>query len=509
MERRLKLARKLLNPNDSVLIVTIDEKEYLRLGLLLEQTFPEARIQMVSIEINPKGTARGAQFARSDEYAYFVMLGAAGPNPQQLGPEWFGGKTTTTTKLRWVSLIRSGTNAARSDRPGLFYPVYLDGADGSFVAIGESLPRGQDRVQVEPPENSVAIWPIRQDGTEGNWQVGPAAARKLQSSGYLRVGSFKDGAAAISYLKAGEQAKVEGGLFGEVSRGAKGHIEVAGVATGITRIPTTQWSLQAHSASEHGSRLLRNLLPGRAFPFPKSLYAVEDALRFFVAPKPDALIVDFFAGSGTTAHSVMRLNRQDAGRRRTISVTNNEVGVGEQKDLVEAGHRPGDPEWEALGICDYITKPRITAAITGITPGGAPVRGDYRFTDPFPMADGLQENVEFFTLTYEDPRVVGADMAFEAIAPLLWMRAGGRGKLITTATDAYALADTYGVLFAIDAAGAFADAVDQADDVQVVFIVTDDEKQFQRVSALLPARVETVRLYESYLRTFEINTGKE
>ena len=100
-------------------------------------------------------------------------------------------------------------------------------------------------------------------------------------------------------------------------------------------------------------------------------------------------------------------------------------------------------------------------------------------------------------------------MAFEAIAPLLWMRAGGRGKLITTATDAYALADTYGVLFAIDAAGAFADAVDQADDVQVVFIVTDDEKQFQRVSALLPARVETVRLYESYLRTFEINTGKE
>jgi len=509
MERRLKLARKLLNPNDSVLIVTIDEKEYLRLGLLLEQTFPEARIQMVSIETNPKGTARGAQFARSDEYAYFVMLGSAGPSPQQLSPEWFGGKTTTTTKLRWVSLIRSGTNAARSDRPGLFYPVFLDSGDGSFVGIGESLQRDQDRTEVEGPANSVAIWPIRQDGSEGNWQVGPAGARKLQADGHLRVGGFKDGSAAISYLKAGERAKVDKGLFGPVIRGEKGHIEVAGEATGITRIPTTQWSLQAHSASEHGSRLLRNLLPGRLFPFPKSLYAVEDALRFFVATKPDALIVDFFAGSGTTAHAVMRLNRQDNSRRRTISVTNNEVGISEQSALTKAGHRPGDPPWEALGICDYITKPRITAAITGTTPDGSPVRGDYRFTDPFPMADGLEENVDFFTLTYEDPRVVGADMAFEAIAPLLWMRGGARGRQITTPSENFALADTYGVLFAIDAAGAFAAAVDQAGELEVAFVVTDDEKQFQRVAALLPGRVETVRLYESYLRTFEINTGKE
>jgi adenine-specific DNA-methyltransferase len=84
---------------------------------------------------------------------------------------------------------------------------------------------------------------------------------------------------------------------------------------------------------------------------------VEDCLRFFVADKPDAVVVDFFAGSGTTAHAVMRLNRQDSGRRRTISVTNNEVGVDEQDDLVKAGRRPGDPAWEALGICDYITKP--------------------------------------------------------------------------------------------------------------------------------------------------------
>ena len=97
------------------------------------------------------------------------------------------------------------------------------------------------------------------------------------------------------------------------------------------------------------------------------------------------------------------------------------VSAPEEVSLRRKGHRPGDVEWEALGICDYITKPRIEAAITGLTPTGEPIRGEYQFTDPFPMADGFEENVEFFTLTYEDPRVVGADMAFEAIAPLLWI----------------------------------------------------------------------------------------
>ena len=104
---------------------------------------------------------------------------------------------------------------------------------------------------------------------------------------------------------------------------------------------------------------------------------------------------------------------------------------------------------------------------------------------------------------------MGADLAFEAIAPLLWMRAGAQGEQIATLTDTYALASTYGVLFATDAAGSFSIAVAQADAIRVAFIVTDDERQFQRVSSLLPGHIETVRLYESYLRTFEINTGKE
>jgi len=502
MERRLKIAKRLLKPDDSVLIVTIDEKEYLRLGLLLEQTFPEARIQMVSIAINPKGTARGSQFSRSDEYAFFVTFGDSGVTPMPLGAEWFGGRVTTTTKLRWVSLIRSGTNAARSDRPGLFYPILLDAYTGAFVAVSESLPLGSKREDFVPPEGTVAVWPIRENGSEGNWQVGPAAARALQATGYLRIGRFTHGIAAISYLKSGEKKKVESGVFGAVTITEDGHISVESEASVTARIPTTQWFLPAHSASEHGSRLLRDLIPDRKFPFPKSLYAVEDALRFFVTDKPDAVILDFFSGSGTTAHAVMRLNKQDNGRRQCISVTNNEVSADEQVKLRANRLRPGDADWEQWGICDYITKPRIAAAITGRTPDDQPIKGSYRFIDEFAMSDGFHENAAFFTLTYESPWMVSTDRAFAAIAPMLWLRAGAQGSRIDVLSDGWAVAETYGILKDLDQTSDFVTALQDVKELRIAYIVTDDESRYQQVADELRG-IETVRLYEDYLRNCE------
>ena len=140
--------------------------------------------------------------------------------------------------------------------------------------------------------------------------------------------------------------------------------------------------------------------------------------------KPEAVILDFFSGSGTTAHAVMRLNRQDGGNRQCISVTNNEVARRRAESTTQERPRPGDAEWEQWGICDYITKPRVQAAITGKTPDGKPIKGDYKFTDEFPMAEGFEENAEFFTLTYETPVAVNYQTAFARIAPLLWLRAG-------------------------------------------------------------------------------------
>ena len=251
-------------------------------------------------------------------------------------------------------------------------------------------------------------------------------------------------------------------------------------------------------------------MPDRKFPFPKSLYAVEDALRFFVADKPEAVILDFFSGSGTTAHAVMRLNKQDGGKRQCISVTNNEVADDEQKALRAMNLRPGDQDWEKRGICDYITKPRVEAAITGKTPNDEPIKGDYKFTHEFPMADGFEENAEFFTLTYETPLAVSYQSAFSRISPLLWLRAGSVGRRIEKLPAAgWDVADAYGFLVELDRATDFLKAVRNAGGLRVAYIVTDDERRFQALARRLPDGVEAIRLYESYLTNFAFANGDE
>ncbi|HEY0890176.1 MAG TPA: DNA methyltransferase [Nocardioides sp.] len=502
MERRLKLAKRLLNPENSVLVVTIDEKEYLRLGLLLQQVFPDARTQMVSAAINGAVVARGNAFGRADEYVYFVYVGEAAPSPLPLGPDWVSGRGVTHRgEIRWDRLIRSGTGTSRSDSPGGFYPIYVDPTGPRIEEIGDPLPAG---TSVPPPvDGCVAVLPLRSNGSEGRWQMSARELASRLSQGRVRVGGNSRRGFTIYYLKDGEFRKVVDGLYAVLGRRADGSIITDVIGEHSTSVvPGTQWKVEAHDASHYGSRLLLKVMPDRKFPFPKSLYAVEDALRFFVADKPDAVVLDFFSGSGTTAHAVMRLNKQDGGRRQCISITNNEVGADEQKVLREKGLRPGDPEWERWGICDYITKPRIRAAITGRTPDGDPIKGDYKFTDEFPMADGFEENAEFFTLTYEAPRTVAHHRSFEAIAPLLWLKAGARGRRIDEPTDTFDVAETYGVLFDVDAATPFIESLGA--DVRLAYVVTDDDRAFQLVCSELPEHIEPVRLYESYLTNFTI-----
>ncbi len=508
MERRLLLAKELLNPENSVLIVTIDEKEYLRLGLLLEQTFPEARIQMVSTLVNPANVPR-AGFGRSDEYLFFVMQGDAGPRRVRLDREWVSGRGRTHTgNIRWDLLRRSGPGATRADSPGGFYAIYVDPVGPRVAAVGDALPAGIH--EAEQMEGAVAVLPIRRDGSEGRWQWTSTTLRSRLEQGRVRITGSEDRGFTVSILKDGEFAKVQRGEFDVVGHNPDGSIIVGDVdTTTVLAIPGSQWRVGSHDSTQYGSRLLAELLPGRKFPFPKSLYAVEDTLRFFVSDKPDAVVLDFFAGSGTTAHAVMRLNKQDGGRRQCISVTNNEVSADEQRRLRQDGLRPGDPEWEALGICEYITKPRIEAAITGRTPDGEPIKGDYKFTDEFPMADGFEENAEFFTLTYENPVAIGHNRAFERVAPLLWLRAGAEGRRIDTVPDGgWDVADTYGICWDLDQAGDFAQAVEKGERVRLAYVVTDDDRRFQSVARQLPDGVEVVRLYESYLSNFRF-TGSE
>jgi adenine-specific DNA-methyltransferase len=510
MERRLLIAKELLNPEDSVLIVTIDEKEYLRLGLLLEQLFPEARMQMVSSVINPKGATRSSAFGRTDEYLFFVMLGGAAPIPVSLSSEWKVAQDRRAERLRWAELLRAGSHTRRDDSPNQFYPVFIrKGANGpEFESVGDAY-FGENWKDVKPPTGCIAVWPIRSDGTEGNWQNSASSLRDLIQKGYAKLGRWRGENTAITYLKRGEQSKVESGVFPIIGRKQDGSIIVDESEYQPVFIPGTQWRIASHNAEQGGTNLQKLLIPNRRFPFPKSLYAVEDALRFFVAKKSEAIILDFFSGSGTTAHAVMRLNRQDGGRRQCISVTNNEVAADEQKVLREKGLRPGDPEWEQWGICDYITKPRIQAAITGQTPDGQAIKGDYKFTDEFPMSEGFEENAEFFTLTYETPVSVNHNHAFARIAPLLWLRAGSRGRRIDTLPQAgWDVADTYGLLVDVDRSEPYCQAIHQSEGVRVAFIVTDDDRRFQAIARQLPDDVEPVRLYESYLTNFRFANGE-
>lgn len=518
MERRLLVAKELLNPSESVLIVAIDEKEYLRLGLLLEQVFPEGDISMVTSVISAKGAVRPGRFSRVEEHIFFIFFGAANVkwwSSNMLPSDGGDGRRDAAQELapiEWLLLRRREPTSVRAARPNQFYPIFVNVADGSIHSIGDPLTQDVDRHSVSVPNGTIALWPLKPDGTEMLWGLTPEVLRRNFAEGFVRVNNWKAAkrTGSVQYLQTGVIAKIRSGditITGRAADGSvEGHVSV-GVEAGTT--PKRVWNMRSHNAETGGTNMISTLIPSRRFPFPKSLYAVEDALRFVLTDKKNATVLDFFSGSGTTAHAVMRLNRQDGGARQCISVTNNEVAADEQKILREIGLRPGDADWEKNGICDFITKPRVKAAITGKTPDGQPISGEYKFTDEFPMAEGFEENAEFFTLTYETPVSISHNRAFDRIAPLLWMRAGSRGDRIDRIPEeGWSVVDAYGLLIEVDAATPFIKAVSKAKNLHVVYIVTDDDRRFQSIARRLPDGIEPVRLYEAYLTNFSFTNGE-
>ncbi len=509
MEKRLKLAKKLLNPADSVLIVTIDEKEYLHLGCLLEELFPEATVQMVSSVINPAGVSRGVNFARTDEYLFYVMFGSAAIQRLSLGDEWrLNAEDKRTTKMLWSMLIRTGTHVLRADSKNQFYPifVYMDGS--KIHSVGNPF-FGEDRNSVVAPDGTVAIWPIRSNGDEGNWQVSSENLRELIKKGYVKLGRFSDRGMAISYLKRGEIAKVESGVY-EIS----GYREDGSVISDTeirAIIPGTQWRIASHDASRHGTNLLTKVLGEKRFSYPKSLYAVHDAIMFCLANKPNALIVDFFAGSGTTMHAVNLLNAEDGGKRRCILVTNNEVSADEAKSLTKQGYQPGDEEWEKLGIAHYVTWPRTVCSIEGHDANGNPLKGDYIGSD-IPMADGFKANANFFKLGFLDKTKVSLGMQFAEMLPTLWMKAGAFGEC--PALDGKSVPEMLilpknkmAVLNNENYFADFAEELVEHPEIETAFLVTDYESSFTSMTNDLPG-ITTYQLYRDYLDNFRINAGR-
>lgn len=481
MQRRLKLAKKLLNPKDSVLIVTIDEKEYLHLGCLLEEIFPEERMQMISSVINPAVVARAGGFGRSGEYIYFVFFGNAAPARTRLDREWVSRRGRTHTgQIRWDLLKRSGTGASRQDSPGGFYPIYIDPDTNQIKEIGTPIPEGKSK----PPQidGLYCLLPIRDNGTEGRWQWTSETFRERMTQGRVRIGGNSDRGYTVYILKDGEYSKIQNGEFAEVGRGVNNEILVNDIDTNyVLAIPGDMWQISTHDATQYGSRLLGNILGNKRFTFPKSLYAVKDALRFCTANKPDALILDFFAGSGTTMHAVNLLNAEDGGHRRCIMVTNNEVSADEAKMLKDKGYQPGDEEWEKLGIAHYVTWPRTVCSIKGQDVNGNPLKGDYLGSEPpMHMADGFKANAAFFKLGFLDPTAVSLGMRFSEMLPTLWLKTGAKGKCPELTgkqvPDMMILPENqFAVLINENTFADFAEKLAEHPEIQTVFLATDYE----------------------------------
>ncbi len=514
MKKRLVLARGLLKPDTGVLIVTIDEHEVHHLGMLLEGVFPDCARQLITIVINQKGVAQG-RLARVEEYAQFVFM----PNAflgkyhdDLLDPEARRNEKRFLTP-RWEWLLRGGNNSRREDRPKLFYPIFVDPTRKTITGVGEPLPL-KERPNLDKADDGRVAWPIRDNGSFGNWQLKPATLRELIGGGYVKLGGFdsKRRTWTVLYLNKGTRARIDKGEIRIVARdGVTGAVTVEYAnREARQRNIKTVWHRGTHDSGIYGSSILRSVLgDGVSFPFPKSLYAVRDSIGAVVRDRPNAVVLDFFAGSGTTYHALALLNAEDDGKRRCILVTNNEVSEDEAKPLTEAHRFPGEPEFEKHGICEAITWPRCKFVTQGHRDDGTPLPGTY--LDGGEMKDGFKENLEYFRLDFLDPHEVAYGDRFEAILPILWLMAGakgereavrGRGKWFIPKHSPYA------VLLKEEHFAEFKRELKQRPNVSLVFLVTDSPEAFRDMSADLLGKPLTKMLYKNYLDNFRINESE-
>lgn len=346
MQRRLELAKRLLSDH-GVMIVTIDDGEFSHLDCLLEDMFPELTRYVVAIEHNKRGR-RGKNFAKSNEFGIFLVRNGTEP----ISEEPFDGLGGQTRNLR-----RTGSGSLRQQRWKKFYPIYVDTTTAQVVEIGEPIQLDQERPAGVPrviarkysSRTIAAVWPVDEDGREKNWHYAAPRARSEAAAGKLLVRQQAYGWQVYFSLRQKDSKKFK-----------------------------TVWTGPQLDASTHGTELLESILGrGQTFDYPKSIYAVRQCLTAAVFNRPDALVVDFFAGSGTTLNAINLLNAADGGARRCILVTNNEVSASDADALRSRNVSPGDAAWEDSGVCRAVTWPRSKFTIRGQRDDGVKLPGEY------------------------------------------------------------------------------------------------------------------------------------
>ena len=282
MQVRLTIAKKLLT-NKGVLICAIDENESATLRLLLESIFGESyEYDCITIVHNPRGI-QGKNFSYTNEFAYFVI-------PK--GCKIIGERRLSDSEVYWSPLRNWGNESLRTDARNCFYPIIVN--EDKIVGFGDVSPDDYHPKKNERLNNgSIAVYPIDAKGIERKWRYARQSVEKI-----------------IDYLS----IKKTNGVY---------DIEL-GKTFGTYK---TVWIDPRYDANNYGKQLLNSLLPNCPFDFPKSLWNVYDCIYSVVADKKNSTILDFFAGSGTTGHAVMKLNAEDGGNRRFILCTNNENNI--------------------------------------------------------------------------------------------------------------------------------------------------------------------------------------
>ena len=330
MNTRLRMARKLLK-TDGALITTIDDNEFANLYSLLTEIFPECYNAIITIQMNPGGT-QGKSFSVTNEYAIITYF-----KDTKIYRKLHDGGDT-------YNLRRWGSTSNRYEGATCFYPIILD-KNNNIIGFGDVLPddiHPKSQVEIQK-DGSKFVWPIDVQNIEKKWRYARDTVESVLNRMFVEQNN----------------ERIEIKLKRE------------------TEPPKTVWINGEYNAESFGTKLIKEMIGKGKFSYPKSLYATKDCLSMIVSGKKDSIILDFFAGSGTTLHAVNLLNAEDKGRRKCILVTNNEVSEAESKLLKEKGYKKGDNEWEKLGIAKYVTWPRTFCSINGIDINGKPLEGDY------------------------------------------------------------------------------------------------------------------------------------
>lgn len=283
MRNRLEIAKRLLIPNEGAMIIAIDENEQAYLGVMLDELFNEYESHMITVVHNPRGV-QGTNFSYTNEFLYFVI-------PK--GKKIIQNRKLDDEEIEFSPLRNWGSESLRTDAKNCFYPILVK--NGEIIGFGDVIEDDVHPSANEIVDNTTYIYPIDIKGVERKWRY---ARNSVEDIKYLlRVFNRKDGFLDIELGKD----------FGQYK---------------------TVWIDKKFDANAYGKQWLNKIVDDKSFSFPKSIYAVKEAIFSIVSKNKQAIILDFFGGSGTSAEAVSMINNVDNGNRKFIII--------EQMDYIES-----------------------------------------------------------------------------------------------------------------------------------------------------------------------------